>query len=370
MDGHRRGRAVAPARWLSAVTGGALVLWALGTPLAGQTATQDNASISGRLRDSTEVPLGYTTVYLVPRDTSRRSQAALTDSSGAFAFRGLGAGAYYLRVDRVGFEPEWSDAKQLAVGQHMALALTSGAAPVSLSPTVLAGLCRSEGLIQEGTALAVLWREARKTAAARRLFDLSYSYRLDLGERLSVPNSYAHRTARHRIVSTPARARELDRRGAFAGFGVQMDSTRLVAVPELLEAMTDAFARTHCLAILPDRYSEHRIRFEPFVAVSDSTVKDFAGNIVLDDKFRLKRIEFEYRVGDLSISRGVVDFGDGPLHRGPIRFIKKLTLLMFNAPATSSEWLEMDPRLYRTRASLRGTVDVHYGAFSRDTTGF
>jgi hypothetical protein len=65
-----------------------------------------------------------------------------------------------------------------------------------------------------------------------------------------------------------------------------------------------------------------------------------------------------------------VEFGDGPLRHGPIRFIKKLTLLMFNAPTTSSEWLEMDPRAYRTRASLRGTVDVHYSALSRDTIRF
>jgi hypothetical protein len=166
------------------------------------------AAISGRVADSGGKPLALATIWLVPADTSALSRGALTDTAGAFAFERLAAGRYYLRVDRVGFQSEWSDAKPLAAGQHMALAVTSAPPPIVLGRIRASGTCRTGADMAADTPLATVWGEARKAAAARRLFDLSYRYGVDLRERVvryAVP-SCTSRDARHQLTSTPTAA--------------------------------------------------------------------------------------------------------------------------------------------------------------------
>lgn len=362
-----RARGAARASRLSA--GAALAFASLLLLMRAAGAAGQTGAISGTLRLPTGAPLPHVTIYVVPRDSAASYRATLTDSAGSFAFADLAAGEYFLRADRVGYESEWTDARRVADGQHLRLELTSEAAPLHLSPIKARGVCLQVAELAQDSALATLWREARKAATARRLFDLSYRYRVDTAEMLTFTRSFSRRTAHHRVASTPEVARALAQKGSYAGFGVGMDSTRLVSVPEMLEVLTDEFARTHCLSLLPDRFDEHSVRFEP-LAVPEANATEIAGNVVLGANFVLKRIEFEYRRGAGSFSRGYVEFGEGP-KKSPIRFAKFVMVSIFNAPVTTTEHLELDPRAYTgwdRNSYERATVDVHYGAFVRDTT--
>jgi hypothetical protein len=317
--------------------------------------------------DSGGKPLALATIWLVPADTSALSRGALTDTAGAFAFERLAAGRYYLRVDRVGFQSEWSDAKPLAAGQHMALAVTSAPPPIVLGRIRASGTCRTGADMAADTPLATVWGEARKAAAARRLFDLSYRYGVDLRERLvryAVP-SYTSRDARHQLTSTPTAARVLAEKGSWGGYGVGMDSTRLVAVQEMLQILTEPFARTHCLYALEDHRGQRRIHFQPLADAA--AVTDVAGTIILDARYGLSRIEFEYRKFDMATSRGYVEFGDGGLKGGPVRFLAKLVVWVFVAPASRGDDVSIGWGSHGFWGKEQARAWARYGPFVRDT---
>ncbi len=327
-----------------------------------------SAAISGHLVEAAGKPLPFTTIWLVPRDTLLRSRGTLTDTAGAFAFERLPPGGYYLRVDRVGFQSEWSDPKPLAAGQHMALAVTSAPAPIALGRIRTSGACRPGADMAADTPLATLWGEARKAAAARRLFDLSYRYGVEVKESLLAPREgygSAWRGLRRKLVSTPAVARTLAQQGSYAGYGVGMDSTRLVAVREMLDVLTEPFALSHRLCVLSDSHGHRRVRFEP-VAL-DSLRLDVGGNIELNADYSLRRIVFEYRQGPIAFSRGYVEFGDGGLKRAPVRFLSYLLVWVYDAPASRNGKIHMVPGPSRTGREL-ARAWARYGPFQRDTT--
>lgn len=332
------------------------------------------AAIGGQVADSVGRPVRYATVWLVPRDTRGLSRGALTDTAGMFAFEALLAGDYYLRVDRIGYEGEWSDRKRVSVGQRMRLAVTSRSAPVRLPPIRQPGACRTGAEIADDTTLATLWGEATKAATARRLFDLSHSYGVKIREELAMGGaSYGSlfRGPVHfqtkKLESTPAEARALAEKGSYAGYGVGMDSTRLVAVNEMLELLSAGFASSHCLAVLPDARGRHRIHFQP-VRVSPIAA-DIVGNVLLDEDYRLRRIEFEYIRGRTSFSRGYADFGTAGVHGSAIPFLKHLFVDVYDLPVKGLETLAPDVRLPRAQSyGQRANVYAWYGHVRRDTT--
>lgn len=333
----------------------------------------ESARISGRLADSAGKPLAYTTVWLVPADTARAAGAMLTDSAGGFAFGGLMAGEYYLRVDRPGFENQWSERKPLLEGQRLRLEVTSSAPPVAVAKITSAGSCRSGDEVAADTPLATLWREARKAATARRLADLSYRYEVDVWELLEVPAGgpgrypgiFQERKAQHRLTSTPELARALASQGSYAGYGVGLDSlSRLVAIHEMLQVLDANFARRHCLYVLPDRGGRRRIHFQP---LAGDTANRVAGNIELDERYRLRRIEFEYQRSDtVAYTRGFVNFGAGRLRADAIPFAELLQAWVFDGPASPSGAIRMSPPAFRFFGAERARAWVEYRDFRRE----
>jgi len=68
------------------------------------TAANAQSTIRGVVRDSARVPMPNVDVRAIPS-----AQRARTDSTGTFAFTGLDAGRYVLRVRRIGYAPvEWT----------------------------------------------------------------------------------------------------------------------------------------------------------------------------------------------------------------------------------------------------------------------
>jgi hypothetical protein len=244
----------------------------------------------------------------------------------------------------------------------MELAVTSAPPPLTLERIRARGACRPGADMAADTPLAMLWGEARKAATARRLFDLWYRYGVEVKE--SLHTGYAWRGVRRRLASTPAVARTLAQQGSYAGYGVGMDSTRLVAVREMLDVLTEPFALSHRLCLLPDSHGRRRVRFEP--AALDSLRPDAAGTIQLNADYSLHRIEFEYRRGRTAFSRRYVEFGDGGLKRGPVRFLSYMLVWVFDAPVSKSGKIHMVPS--PSRPSELARVWARYGPFQRDTT--
>jgi hypothetical protein len=84
---------------------------------------QDDASLSGIVRDSSGAGIGATTVRIVNLENGKQRQL-LTDDSGRFSAAALPVGRYELTADKAGFRSERNMGIVLVVGQHQELELT------------------------------------------------------------------------------------------------------------------------------------------------------------------------------------------------------------------------------------------------------
>jgi len=309
-------------------------------------------------------PIAYSLVAL----TGAASGVALTDRDGRFEFLDVPAGDYRLRLERVGLESGPGVPVRVAGTGQVGLVVRDAPQRVVVPPADTAGgVCYPGSMLERSPTLSGLWREARKAARARRALDLSYRYQVQIIERLAQYRNYSlyppHGT-RHTLTSTPELARALVAGGGFAGYGVEMDSTRLVAVPEMLEVLDAGYLRTNCLRVLADRSGERRVRVEPLN--TDMSVTQMIGNVVFDDAFVLRRIEFEYRRQGESIARGVVKYGDGGLPGGQLRFAESVRVEIFRGPPTQGDAFVLKAG---ADGAERGTVLVSYGHFVRASAG-
>ncbi len=309
-------------------------------------------------------PIPFTLLVL---DNEALSGVALTDRDGRFDFRIVPPGDYRLRLERAGFERDTGVAVHVTAGESVQVTIRDLLRPLVIPPADTATrVCYPGSLLGRAPVLNALWGEAAKAFRARRALDLSYSYKVKLTEHVARYLNYGLGYARRNdvtLLSTPDSARILAARGSFAGYNLDLGRTRLVAVSEMLEVLGDDYLRTNCLRALPERYGDRRVRFEPLNP--DRRQTQLIGNIVLDRKLTLRRIEFEYRRGGMAHARGYVEYGDGGLPGGQLRFIHYLRVEMLTAPETTGEVIELSPGEDRDQ---RAWVDAGYRDFVRDTT--
>ncbi|HEX8358569.1 MAG TPA: TonB-dependent receptor [Longimicrobium sp.] len=106
-----------------------LVLFLLARPAAGQ----EGGSVSGTIIDAaTSLPLADASVALEGRG-GERSRTARTDAAGRYAFAGVAAGAYRLRVQRIGYRSTTVDV-ELRGGVDPTVSVGLTVQPVALPP--------------------------------------------------------------------------------------------------------------------------------------------------------------------------------------------------------------------------------------------
>jgi len=371
MPGRLRGpgrltRASAALEWCRRAARAGALLLALGAtaPLAAQTPA--TGSVAGRMVNGKARPIRYAVVTLT-RPYSRA--ATLTDDSGAFRFRDVDAGEYRLRLQLVGFEPDTGAVVRVEPGGRVNLDFMAAPRPLRIAADATPSpVCYPGTMLERNPTLAALWGEARKAGQARRLFDLSHRYTVLLNEELAtfrrVPdNIVADSEKTHALDSTPAKARILAGQGSYAGYGVDMDSTRLIAIPEMLEVVDEGFLRQNCIRELRRQGEERRVRFRPLNP--DPAGTDLIGNVVLDAHYALRRIEFEYQRSGYAIARGWAEFGDGGLPGGQVPFARRIRVEMLTVARTEGDWIELDP--IEMRMGERALAEMKYTDFARDT---
>lgn len=109
-----------------------LVLPAL---LALSTFAQSTATLEGRVADPQQGALPQARVELL--DSAKQARRQVTDATGRFAFTGLAAGPYTLRVERAGFD-KFEQSLTLTAGQALNFEAVLKLGTVSESVTVLA----------------------------------------------------------------------------------------------------------------------------------------------------------------------------------------------------------------------------------------
>src|SRR5688500_4504700 len=226
---------------------------------------------------------------------------ALSTSNGSFTLRGSGAGTYRVRALRIGFRPSISAALTLAAGEQHDLDLVLASTAVVLNAVNVAERRVCEVNPDTASQTAAAWGEVAKaltlselTRAARRYHMLIalYTRQLDrAGRSISQTQSERDGTTIQPFVAASA--------DSLARYGyVDMKGAHTTYYgPDAPVLLSNAFARTHCLRLVPRESRSAAdsgwigIAFEP---IKDDR-PDIAGVLWLDRHSKeLREVEYRY----------------------------------------------------------------------------
>jgi iron complex outermembrane receptor protein len=131
-----------------------LFLAAAAHPSQAQTGT-----IAGRVREATTGVAVEGARVEVRRDTVRIGVPAITDSSGAFAVRGLEQGRYQLSVRRLGYEPASVHDVEVAASSETSIAVALRPSQTQLNPTVVTASRQTEKALDAPASVSVVTGE-------------------------------------------------------------------------------------------------------------------------------------------------------------------------------------------------------------------
>lgn len=226
--------------------------------------------------------------------------SALSDEFGAFHVRAPRRGTWRLRTEAVGFARVTSFPFELATAEVLVRRVQLADATRRLASIEVRDRLQCDVRPAEGTQVALLWDEARKSLAAAALSaeqappvavdqdEIEYDgafLRVRSASRITV----AGRAERGFRSDAPRALREL-------GYARRVDTTSTYFGPDARALLSDDFAATHCFRLAPDDPTSIRrvgIAFAP-VGLAPGKL-DVAGTLWLDrDTYALDRVEFRY----------------------------------------------------------------------------
>lgn len=247
--------------------------------------------------DSTPVA-GAVLSLLDPAGTP--TPAVLSDEFGAFEIRAPRAGTWRLRAERVGFATVLSLPTELAAGQVLPRRVHLRDATARLSTLAVRDRARCDVRPAEGTLVATLWDEARKSlAAANAASAASPLFSLDRDE-IEYDSTQVRAHAATRSTTT-GRAAQVFRSAPPAslralGYVRVIDTTTVYFGPDARALLSNDFAATHCFSLAGDDPTSIRRIGLAFAPVGrPREVVDVAGTLWLDrDTYELDRVEFRF----------------------------------------------------------------------------
>jgi len=246
-----------------------LVLIALGSSVGrahvvrGTAITPDSALVPG--------------VIVTLLDASGTAVArALADDGGSFAMKAPSAGTYHI------------EAKRIATG-----------APVTLAGVQVTAEPRCQTLPDSVSAAFAVWEEARKALRSSQLTRLTRAYRADVTtfvRRQSAAETRFRVTDSTTKLGMPLRpfASMPPDELAAHGYVTRGANSQVFHAPDEDVLLSDGFAATHCLRLLPDSAEQNIIRLG-FAPVPGRKEPEIAGVLSIDRATaELRRLDFSF----------------------------------------------------------------------------
>lgn len=225
---------------------------------------------------------------------------ALSDEFGVFEVRAPRAGTWRLRTERTGLATVLSLPTALAAGQTVVRRVQLRESTARLSALRVTDRARCDARPAEGTQVATLWEEARKSlAAAAAATAASPLFALDRDE-IEYDSTFTRAYAAVRSTTTgripqvfrsapPASLRAL-------GYVRVIDSATVYFGPDARVLLSPDFAATHCFTFAGDDPGSIRRVGLGFTPVGRPRgVVDVAGTLWLDrESYELDRVEFRF----------------------------------------------------------------------------
>lgn len=286
---------------------------------ATRAASAQTGSVHGHVfATSDRAPVAYALVRLAPETPGAPVRTVLSDEAGAFTFAAVAPGTYRLRLERIGFTAEQSDAFTVADGQTVERDFRSVPTAIALRGIVATPGCRTAGNLQQDPALAALWNEAVKGVETRRAFDAAYHYEVDLTQlttKIARGKTESFDSTTVHAVMDPRRRTDRARQG----WGHVNARTMDLEIPDGLELLDTAFLRTHCIDGGRDEESgAWTIGFRP--VSSRGRRVDVQGELKLDTAtLQVRSIEVEWWQGRRRLLQATVHFTDAHVPGGIVR---------------------------------------------------
>lgn len=256
-------------------------------------------SVRGVVVTGDSLPVAGAVVSLLD-SLGNSAVTVLTDEGGFFDLRAPRRGTWRLRTEAVGFARVTSFPFDLATDVVLQRRVQLTDATSRLGAVDVREAARCDVRPAEGTQIARLWDEARKSLSAVAAsvagappvaFDYDEIEYDDtfLRVRAASRTTTVGRAERGYRSDAPRALREL-------GYSRRVDTTETYFAPDARVLLSDDFAATHCFSLVPDDPTSVRrvgIGFRPVSARPDRL--DVAGVLWLDRQtFALDRVEFRY----------------------------------------------------------------------------
>lgn len=263
-------------------------------------------------RDSVRIPGVIVTLV----DASGTPVArALADDEGRFTMRAPSAGTYYIDARRLAFRPTIDVSIALEEGRILLHTLVLTGAPVELAGVHVTETQRCTVESDTASSALAVWEEARKALLASQLTRLTRAYRVDVTTYVRKQPSGLQKAQvdSEQRLAMPIRpftsrpAEELAERG----YVTRTERGEVYHAPDEDVLLSESFAATHCLRVLPDSGSGAVLRLG-FTPVPGRRQSDISGVLSIDRaSSELRRLDFVFT--NLS-SRDVVGVPGGEIH--------------------------------------------------------
>jgi hypothetical protein len=233
-------------------------------------------------------------------DSNRTPVArALVDDDGKFTMRAPAAGTYRIEAKRLAFRPTLDIPILLEEGRIFLHTLVLTGAPVQLAAVRVTAEQQCEIHPDSGSAAFAVWEEARKALRASQLTRLTRAYKVDVttfvNRRLlgvsrdrSTDSSMQSGMSLRPFVSRPAE--EL----AEHGYITRGPHSEVYHAPDEDVLLSESFAATHCMRILPDSGGAEIVRLG-FSPTPGRRQTDIAGVLSIDrTSSELRRLDFNF----------------------------------------------------------------------------
>ena len=224
---------------------------------------------------------------------------ALADDGGSFAMKAPSAGTYHIEAKRIAFRPTLDKPIVLEEGRVLLHTLVLTGAPVTLAGVQVTAEPRCQTLPDSVSAAFAVWEEARKALRSSQLTRLTRAYRADVTtfvKRQSAAETRFRVTDSTTKLGMPLRpfASMPPEELAAHGYVTRGANSQVFHAPDEDVLLSDGFAATHCLRLLPDSAEQNVIRLG-FAPVPGRKEPEIAGVLSIDrTTAELRRLDFSF----------------------------------------------------------------------------
>ena len=224
---------------------------------------------------------------------------ALADDGGAFTMKAPSSGTYHIEAKRIAFRPTIDKPITLEEGRVLLHTLVLSSNPIQLGGVQVTAEQRCEANPDSVSAAFSVWEEARKALRSSQLTRLTRAYKADVTtfvRRQSAAETRFRVTDSTTKLDMPLRpfASLPPEELAAKGYVTRGANSQVFHAPDEDVLLSDEFAATHCLRLLPDSADRNIVRLG-FAPIPGRKEPEIAGVLSIDrGSAELRRLDFSF----------------------------------------------------------------------------